>query len=61
MVVPTLKCPHCPHSCAIREQENMKAIAAGLTIAPCKVIQETPIYSAIGTGFKRREKPKRQH
>ena len=50
MVVPTLiKCPHC----AKRDQENKKAIAAGLTVTPHKVAQETPTYSAIGVGFKR--------
>ena len=41
------------HTRAIREQENEKAIAAGLTVAPHKVVQETPTYSAIGAGFKR--------
>ena len=39
--------------CAIREQENKKAIAAGLTVAPCKVVQETLTYSTIGASFKR--------
>ena len=48
------------HTRAIREQENEKAIAAGLTVAPHKVVQETPTYSAIGPGFKRiREAEKR--
>ena len=41
------------HTHAIRKQENEKGIAIGLTIAPCKVVQETPTYSAIGAGFKR--------
>ena len=41
------------HTRAIRNQENKKAIAAGLTIAPSKVVQKTPTYSAIGAGFKR--------
>ena len=40
------------HTCVITEQENEKAIAAGFTIAPCKVVQETPTYSVIGAGFK---------
>ena len=40
------------HTSAIREQENKKAIAADLTVAPRKGVQETPTYSAIG-GFKR--------
>ena len=35
----------------IREQKNKQAIAAGLTVAPRKVVWET--YSAIGAGFKR--------
>ena len=48
------------HTRAIREQENEKAIAAGLTVAPHKVVQETPTYSGIGPGFKRiREAEKR--
>ena len=41
------------HKRAIREQENEKVIAAGLTVAPRKVVQKTPTYSAIGAGFKR--------
>ena len=41
------------HMHAIREQKNEKTIAAGLTTAPRKVVQETPIYSAIGAGFRR--------
>ena len=41
------------HTRAIRQQENEKAIAAGLTNAPHKVVPETPTYSAIGAGFKR--------
>ena len=41
------------HTRAIREQENEKAIAAGFTVAPRKVVQEAPTYSAIGAGFKR--------
>ena len=41
------------HTLAIREQENEKAIAAGLTVASRKVVQETPTYSAIVAGFKR--------
>ena len=41
------------HTRAIREQENEKATAAGLTVAPRKVVQETTTYSAIGAGFKR--------
>ena len=41
------------HTHTIREQENKKAVAAGLTIAPHKVVQEIPTYSAIGAGFKR--------
>ena len=31
----------------IKEQENEKATAAGLTVTPCKVVQETQTYSAI--------------
>ena len=38
------------HKRAIREQENEKA---GLTLAPRKVVQKTPTYSAIGAGFNR--------
>ena len=41
------------HKRAIREQENEKVIAAGLTVAPRKVVQKTPTYSAIEAGFKR--------
>ena len=41
------------HKRAIREQENKNAIAAGLTVAPRKVVQETSTYSAVGAGFKR--------
>ena len=41
------------HTRAIREQENKKAIAPGLTVAPRKVVQETPTYSLIGARFKR--------
>ena len=41
------------HKRAIRNQENKKAIAAGLTITPRKVVHKTPAYSAIGAGFKR--------
>ena len=41
------------HTCAIREKENEKAIAADFTVAPRKVVQEAPTYSAIGAGFKR--------
>ena len=55
MVVPTLS-DHATtdgHTCTIREQESEKAVAAGLTIAPRKVFQETPTYSATGAGFKR--------
>ena len=40
------------HTRAIREQENEKAIAAGLTFSPHKVVQETPTYSVIDAGFK---------
>ena len=43
------------HTRAIREQENEKAIAAGLTVAPHKVVQEKPTCSAIGAGFNRME------
>ena len=35
------------HTSGIREQENEKATAAGLTITPCKAVQETQTYSAI--------------
>ena len=41
------------HTRAIREQENEKAIGGGLTVAPSKVVQETPTDSAAGAGFKR--------
>ena len=47
------------HTCAIREQENKKAVAAGLTIAPRKVFQQTETYSAIGADFKRMGKTKK--
>ena len=40
------------HARAIREQENEKAIATGLTVKPRKVVQEAPTYSAFGAGFK---------
>ena len=40
------------HTRAIREQENEKAIAAGLIFSPHKVVQETPTYSVIDAGFK---------
>ena len=39
------------HTLAIREQENEKAVTAGFTVAPRKVVQEKPTYSAIGAGF----------
>ena len=35
------------HTSGIREPENEKATAAGLTATPCKVVQETQTYSAI--------------
>ena len=38
---------------AIREWENERAIVAGLTVTPHKVVQETPTYSAVGAGFER--------
>ena len=47
------------HTCAIRKQENKKAVAAGLTITPRKVFQETETYSTIGAGFKRMGKTKK--
>ena len=40
------------HKSGIREQENEKATVAGLTVTPCKVVQETQTYSAIAD-FKR--------
>ena len=40
------------HTSGIREQENEKATVAGLTVTPCKVVQETQTYSAIAD-FKR--------
>ena len=46
------------HTCAIRKQ-NKNAVAAGLTITPRKVFQETETYSAIGAGFKRMGKTKK--
>ena len=41
------------HTRVIKEQTNKKAIAAGLVVAPHKVVQETPTYFAIGATFKR--------
>ena len=40
------------HTSGIREQENEKATVSGLTVTPCKVVQETQTYSAIAD-FKR--------
>ena len=34
------------------EPTNKKAVAAGLVVAPHKVVQETPTYFAIGAAFK---------
>ena len=47
------------HTRATREQENKKAMAAGLTIMPCKVVQETPTYSVFAAGFKSMGKTKK--
>ena len=41
------------HKRAIREEENHKAVAAGIDLAPRKIVQETPAFSAIGSGFKK--------
>ena len=38
---------------AIWEEENDKAVGPGVDLAPCKIVQETPIFSAIGSGFKK--------
>ena len=48
------------HTHAIREQQNEKATAAGFTITPRKVVQETPTYSAISAGFKRMGETKKK-
>ena len=47
------------HTHAVREQENEKAVAGGLTVTSRKVFQETPTYSAIGVVFKRMGKTKK--
>ena len=39
------------HKRAIWKEENDKTVAAGLDLAPCKIVQETPAFSAIGFGF----------
>ena len=41
------------HKRAIREEENDKAVAAGVDLAPRKIVQETPAFSAIRSGFKK--------
>ena len=41
------------HTRVIKEPTNKKAIAAGLVVAPHKVVKETPTYFAIGAAFKR--------
>ena len=41
------------HKRAIWKEENDKTVAAGLDLAPCKIVQETPAFSAIGFGFKK--------
>ena len=41
------------HKRAIREEENDKAVAAGVDLAPRIMVQETPASSAIRSGFKK--------
>ena len=41
------------HKQAIREEENDKAVAAGVDLVPRKIVQETRASSARGSGFKK--------
>ena len=46
------------HKQTIREEENDKAVAAGVDLAPHIMVQETPASYVIRSGFKRRDKEK---
>ena len=41
------------HKRAIREEENNKAVAVSVDLAPRKTVQETPAFLATGSGFKK--------
>ena len=41
------------HKQALREKKYAEAVAAGTSLAPVKITQEVPSYSAIGVGLKR--------
>ena len=46
------------HKQTIQEEENDKAVAAGVDLAPHIMVQETPASYVIRSGFKRRDKEK---